>query len=346
MKRYSRWLNALFKIGVVVLLGLTLYQEIGTRQSAASLWDAFRSGIQGQLWPLAFVILLLMWVNWVLETLKWRVFTKAFFRSTFRQSLEGVLAGVTLSLITPQRLGDYGGRLLRVPAPYKWQAVSATVMSNLCQLIVLLGAGALGLGYFTAHYWPEGWKAAGDWFPLMIGLPLLLLAGLSFLRPLGRRILRLPALRRFRELGRQLRSLDGPTLMKGLGLAALRYATYSTQYYLLLYLFGIAPSAEAAFAGIATIFFIQSSVPLPPLLGLLARGEIALLVWGVFDANEFSILAATLSLFIINLFIPALLGLVIVVKTDVLKPFSYENNYEQNRAIDDPRGTSDGFRHS
>ena len=47
-----------------------------------------------------------------------------------------------------------------------------------------------------------------------------------------------------------------PSLMR-----FLRYMTYSIQYYFLLKFYGIHPPLLLGLAGIATIFFVQASIP-------------------------------------------------------------------------------------
>jgi len=89
----------------------------------------------------------------------------------------------------------------------------------------------------------------------------------------------------------------------------------------------------AAFAGIATIFLVQTGIPLPLAGSLLARAEIALFMWGTFDANELSILAATFGLFIINLALPALLGAVFIVKINEPKTIDYEKNANERESL-------------
>ena len=51
-------------------------------------------------------------------------------------------------------------------------------------------------------------------------------------------------------------------------------------------------------------------------MGLLARGEVALKIWGLFTHNDLSILAATFSLWVINLIIPAFIGLVFILQAN------------------------------
>ena len=114
--------------------------------------------------------------------------------------------------------------------------------------------------------------------------------------------------------------------LQAIAWAFLRYLTYSVQYWLLLQFFGIEVSVLEAFAAIATIFLIQTGIPLPLVGAFLARAEIALFIWGYFEASEISILAATFGLFIINLALPALLGALFIVIINVQKSPAYEKN--------------------
>jgi hypothetical protein len=93
-----------------------------------------------------------------------------------------------------------------------------------------------------------------------------------------------------------------------------------------LQFFGIKVNLLEGFAGISSIFLIQTGVPLSAGLALLARGEIAVFVWSHFGANELSVLAATFGLFIINLILPALWGAIIIAKINTSKPSGYEKN--------------------
>ena len=71
------------------------------------------------------------------------------------------------------------------------------------------------------------------------------------------------------------------------------------------------------FIGIATIFLVQTSLPLPPIVGFLARGEIALLVWEGMEFNSLAILGGSYALWFINLIIPSLIGSIIILSSDL-----------------------------
>ena len=69
-------------------------------------------------------------------------------------------------------------------------------------------------------------------------------------------------------------------------------------------------------------FYIFSFRPFFHFLHLIAwvsRGEIALLIWSPFQINELFLLAATYSLWIINILIPSFLGLLLFLKRNYIK---------------------------
>jgi hypothetical protein len=109
--------------------------------------------------------------------------------------------------------------------------------------------------------------------------------------------------------------------------ALLRYTVYSVQYWLLLRFFAIPVDTWTAFAGIATHFLVQTSVPLPPVAGLVARGNVAVYLWAGFGATAVSALAASLTLWMINLIIPALIGTFSLFHVNIAKQFGY-SEYE------------------
>ena len=60
------------------------------------------------------LIIILVFANWGLEARKWQVILKKLERISFFTAFKAVLSGLTLSLNTPNRIGEYGGRILYV----------------------------------------------------------------------------------------------------------------------------------------------------------------------------------------------------------------------------------------
>ncbi len=342
-RRVNSLLNWAIKGTISALLLFAIYRQVFESASMPSLLEAWQELNWQQQWPYLAFVLLLLPANWALESLKWQALLAPFWKIPFGKALRAILAGVSVSLFTPNRVGEYGGRVLAVPARYNWQALMATLVGNYAQLLVLLSGGLLGAIHLIGEY-QENWRWLTDglWWLSLAFLAVAYffffnmhwLAGAVRLLPLPRKMLRFFLM---------ICQYEPRQLSLAIGLAALRYGIYCTQYYLLALFFGIEAPAGAAFAGIATIFLIQASVPLPPVIGLLARGEAALAIWGQFSDNELAILAATFALFIINLCLPSLLGMAFIVKINVLKSLGYETEVFENESIKQLADSSHGF---
>ena len=227
----------------------------------------------------------------------------------------------------PNEIGEYGGRILWVRPENQWKAVIATMVGSFSQLLVTLTLGLAGLLFFAYYF------VAVDGFLLRVvgflGLLLLLLMLFVFYNidlcvPLAKRI---PGIRFVKPVLKHLVILshyNTSELSFALGIALLRYVLYTVQYFCMLQFFDIEAMLGVSLACISTIFLLQTSVPLPPIMGMFARGEVALYVWGFFSRDTMSILASSFGLWVINIIIPALIGLVFVISINVLKSLGYE----------------------
>ncbi len=320
-------LNFLIKAVVVAMLAWVIERQVAGRDHADELWHVFVQNITGKdIWWLSLAILLMPF-NWALETQKWRQLTREFEPTSFWKAYRAIFAGVLFSVFTPNRVGEYGGRILWVSRENQWKAVIATMVGSFSQLLVIITLGLAGLLFFAYRF------VVTDFFVLQIvgflGVVLILLLLFIFYNidlcvPLAKRI---PGIRYAKPLLKHLVILthySSSELSQAIFIALIRYLLYTAQYFCMLQFFDIETSFSASLACIATIFLLQTSVPLPPVMGMFARGEVALYVWGFFSRDEMSILASSFGLWIINVIVPAFIGLIFVVSTNLLKPFGYE----------------------
>ncbi len=326
----KRYLNFFIKALLLTLLAWAIYAQLLSKDNLPELWKTFLGQVQkGNLWWL-FAVFFLMPLNWSIEALKWKRLLGGFLKIDFWRALRAVLAGVTVAMFTPNRVGEYGGRILLVDAEYNWRAIVATLVGSFSQLLALLCAGLFGLSYF-------GWRFMGlenmvvgsllFFGASLIGLLLIMYFNINLLLPLARKLAWLQRFKKYLKHLKVLRLFTSGELFGVLLLSFARYLVYSLQFFFMLRFLGVQSSFFVAMAGIFTIFLVQTTVPLPPVMGLMARGQIALFVWSFFGANELSILAATYAIFVINLALPALLGALIIVRINVLKSLGYENHH-------------------
>lgn len=299
-----------------------LYRQLSTHPDLTQSLAALRQRLHQAHGLSAALPILLTGPNWLLEAAKWHLLLNRSHRISFAKTFSAVLAGISLALITPQRIGEYAGRLMLLPPGARWAGLCAKITGNAAQWLITLSVGGLAamvlarqMDTITPN--TAGWCAG-------IHVLLMLTAGFFYLNPqsLKRVIPRsLPAagiLRHARPLSALL-EWQKPDLMKVLFMAALRYGVYGLQYFLLLGLFGVPVALPDAATGIGAFFFWQSVFPLTNLAGLAVRSNLAVWIWGHFGADPVAGLGAALFLWIINLVLPALFGTFCLMRVRISK---------------------------
>ncbi len=277
--------------------------------------NEFRTNLnKNNLW-LFVAVLLLMPVNLSLEALKWKSLVKPLSPIDFRTSLTAIFNGIALSILTPKRVGEYGGRAVTLK-DNKMSALVSTFVGNIGQGIInlLIGLGAFYL--FIKKFELEG-QNAKVLVPVAIVISLLMILCYFNLEWVFRRLNNMRFIRKYSNYFDVLKVYDNETLFGVLSLSVLKYLVFVGQFVLLIMLFGIDVPFFWAVVCVSCIFFVKSALPLPATVELATRGLIAITFFGAITQNEIGILVASYLLWIINLAIPALIGSYLLTKTKI-----------------------------
>ncbi|MDO8365620.1 MAG: lysylphosphatidylglycerol synthase transmembrane domain-containing protein [Saprospiraceae bacterium] len=324
-----KYLNIVFKGLLILLLTGILYFELTARENLSEIWAVFQ---QQLLWAnIGWLILALalMPFNWLAETHKWHQFMTRYEPMSRWKALQAVLAGVTVSLFTPNRVGEYGGRVLFVRPENRWKAVIVNLVGNFAQLMVLMTVGAAGVAWLMGRFWlfePLYIQLFVLLATIGLGILFIVYFNIKTVIPIARKIPVLHRIKRFVKDLRVLEHFSRRELASILKWSTIRYSIFAAQYFFLLKFFDIKTSLVDGYASISVLFLLQASLPLPPITGLVARGTLAVQMWKDVSPNEVSSLAATCTLWIINLILPALVGTFSILYVNIAKTFVYEND--------------------
>jgi hypothetical protein len=97
-------------------------------------------------------------------------------------------------------------------------------------------------------------------------------------------------------------------LAKVLLFSVARYVVFTTQFFILLHVFGVVINYTDALVLIMTMLFVISVIPTIAITEIGVRGSVALFLFGLISSNTVGILSATFVMWIINLLLPALIG--------------------------------------
>jgi len=242
-------------------------------------------------------------VNWWLEAVKWQTFLSVHLRIPMIYTLKAVAGGVALSIFTPNRIGEYGGRILFMPSNARWPVAISTLMGSISQNLVAFTAGVISCIFLFE----------GLLYLKILSILLVLIAGTCYfqMRQVLKRISNLKIHSIFRRLMQHLHYIDDyspKVLTQALGIALGRYFVYTFQFLLLLHAFEPAVDLGVLFLGVSAIYLFQTLVPLPPIADVLARTNIGLILWSGTGMSELSISLASLMVWLVNLLIPAIIG--------------------------------------
>lgn len=282
-----------------------------------SLYQMLEGALGKQKWKL-FSMFGLMWVNWALEAYKWRIALKPVQVIGFFRAFKAIFAGTCIASFTPNRVGEYLGRMLFVDPGNKIISIAPTIACSLAQMLVTLMAGSVGLYLFSesSFYFQVSWLTPGVFRTIMlIAAAGALGLGLVYFRfdPLVKTI--------NRWLKKTKRDFTIPedygyrSLEIILAASVIRYGVFILQYFLLFSLFGVAVSGEQVFTGVSVMFVFMAIVPtLTFLTDLGFRWAVGIQIFQVFTSNTAAILAVSLCIWLINLIIPALVGSLLILR--------------------------------
>lgn len=308
---HQRRLWQAFKLIVLALLIYVIYSQVFLTYDTDALVDTFVEKYRSGNAYLLLLALLFMPVNWLLEMHKWRILVAHFQPLSSGLAWKAILTGVCLAIITPARLGEYGGRLTGIDKENISNALAANFISSTSQNIINVVLGVVALFLFNEAYeiFTLNIRQVGLTALAMVVLGIIVIYRYNSIKSYVRKLLsnRL-------NINIRLSSFTRAGVTKVMNFAFLRYLVYVLQYIILLYFYGVTEDLTGLVLGVAVIYLFQSMVPLPPVLSIFARGEVAIFVWGIFTTNLLGILAATFTLWTINLLIPALIGYIILWK--------------------------------
>lgn len=253
--------------------------------------------------------------NWSIEALKWKILVKHIEDISFVTALKGVLAGVSLAINTPNRIGEYFGRIIYLSEGNRLRAISLTLVGSTSQLIITVIFGTIGLFFMRQNLADTTNGAIGLsmlWINIIIygatGIAIILLLIYFRLSFITRAIEKIPFVAKYAFFIQKLEEFEWPELLKVLCLSLLRYGVFIIQYVLLLQVFEVDIDVWNACQLIFIMFLILAVVPTIALAELGLRGQVGLLLFGLFSSNSLGIVLTASGIWIINLVVPALAG--------------------------------------
>lgn len=276
-----------------------------------------------------------MFVNWGLESLKWKYLINKHEKINFLLSFTAVFSGITVSTFTPNRIGEFFGRVFILKKTNPWKGAFITIIGSFSQLLTTLWIGLPCLIILLYKYRTELLKVIGVdliahnilfynicFFAILINIGLLLFyLNLINVKKINF-IFKNKVLNKVFNHLKVFGEYSFKELIIVLGISSLRYLVFTIQFILTLHFFNVEVPLVLSFCMIASIYYVLSAIPTIALTEMGVRGSVALIFFPLFfeqtsvvtNEIKMNIFFSSIFIWIINLVIPALIGSVFVLK--------------------------------
>jgi hypothetical protein len=303
----KRWLIV---IKVLFSAGLIWYvvNRIGTGNVLPILLAGDRS--------LLLLAALLVFANFFFQFLKWKVLANTLLgeRNNIK-ILFSLLQGIAAGAFTPVRIGEYIGRKFVFEKQGLLEITVATFIDKLLMLFIIIFSGVFGAILFLRFRMMIPVYLSGALFTVLavsfIVFAYILLNKHTWQTIAELTVLKMKFLQPFIERIKILKQLDNKTLALSITLNAAAYMVFLTQYALLLQAFDHSASLSDAYWCGILMFFTKTAIPAVSFGDVGIRELASVFFAGQLHLSEAAGLNAAFAIFIINIALPALIGMVL-----------------------------------
>lgn len=269
------------------------------------------------------LIFSLMLVNWLIESAKWKFLISKVESISYYKAVESVFCGLTWAIFTPNRIGEYGGRVFFLSPRRRIQGAVAMSVGQIAQMVITNVVGSLAILWFIYNFKPlDQWLFIAFSF-LVIGFCFFFLVFYFNIRWIEKSLNSIKFLKKYKRFFSVLNRYHTKELAKVMLFSIARFAVFTCQYILIIYLLLPEIAFYKSALMVFILFFIQSALPSLDLLDIGVRSLTGTYFFGFITTHDVAIMAAIALIWFVNLIVPAIIGSYFVFK---LKFFDSRTN--------------------
>jgi len=301
----KQYLLVALKLLILAVTFWYIYDKVNANDTLD--WKTFIDHVRytDHLWTSLFICMAFAIMNWIFEIAKWKTLVSSILPISFKTAIKQSLVALTVSLATPNRIGDYGAKAYFFESTMRKKVLLLNLFSNGAQMATTVLFGLVGVSIFIVQY---------DIQISLLNVILLIIVviGFLFLGYLLRE--RQLLLKGFTLLNvwHYFKNLSTSVKIKTVLFSVLRYVIFSTLFLMLLTIFEAEITFQEAAPLIFGMYFLVSIIPTVFIFDVVVRGGVAVWLFSYAGVNELTVLSAVLAMWLLNFIVPALLGSVLM----------------------------------
>lgn len=299
---------------MLLLIFYHLYHKLSTSTQLAFDLDAIQYNIRkgGLMFPL--VSLVLMFVQWAIEALKWRrIFSTVRFKMNWAASLKMIFAGLSFSFVTPNRMGEFIGRVVYLPSEKKGIGTAFTVYNSIVQISVYCFFASIAFYFYDVSLLSEKLSTSiAEWIDILKMFAVLIsftcIVFFFMQQRLFTFLFNAHFLKRFTNVWRDCMQISFDTSIVLLGLTMLKTMIIVLQYWIVFSWLGVDLPFISTFTGVSLMMFGLVVFPSISFVEIGLRWEFSYLLFSVYTTNLLGITIGASIIWLLNVVLPAIIG--------------------------------------
>ena len=251
---------------------------------------------------------MLMFIQWFVEAQKWRFLLYKVQYLKLGQSIKAIFSGLSVSFLTPNRTGEFLGRIIFIPKGNRIKASIITFIGNYSQLLTTITIGLISL-FYLPNYFNIDKYLDRNYYYIIIFSTLIISNILYFFT---NKIYDFASI--FSKKNKYLSQIEvfkiysKKELLISYLYSIFRYIIFMIQYYIAFLTFDIRVSLIDFVILKPISILLVTAIPTVSITDAGVRVSSALAIFALVDIST-NIISATILVWLVNLVIPSLIGL-------------------------------------
>ena len=233
---FKKYISIIIKIMIVFFSFYFIYHQLSENKSFEELDLTMLINTVKQNNLSLIGIILMMLLNWLFEALKWRYMISKIETISVIRAYRAVFTGITVSTFTPNRIGEYGGRVFCLEKGDRIKAVFITILCSMSQLLTTILFGSISLFILFEEILIEKSYIS---ISLLILLNLFLVISYFNISSIVTFLSKLKLIKSFKQYLEVLAMYDYKDLTIAFIFSNIRYFIFSLQFIILLNIFEV-----------------------------------------------------------------------------------------------------------
>lgn len=304
-------------IGIKLIIGIisfwVIYKrlaEIPGLKSQLLYWLSDAS-----LYATLLLTIVLMPVNWGIESYKWKITTEQVELISYKTALKSIFSGICAGNLAPGRAIEFLAKIVFFKIENRPKITILHFLNGMFQMLITVTCGTAAILYKLNNS-----NQPGNLLYIIISGGILLvilfylaITNVAYIQK------KLRFISWFKQMDETEKLHFSKTLIVKLtGLSIIRYAVFTSQFYLIYHALCPETTITNAFTAIAAYFMLTSIIPMISYIEPAIRAAIALFVFNTSADNSVSVVLASTFVWIINVVIPSVIGYIIIFKEKIV----------------------------